>query len=80
MNSSFQLETPFYVVDIFYLCYGLKKLWGNKKERKKEKGCARIGDATFSHDLINLVKHKGTHFATLYLIQIENDTSFLFLD
>jgi hypothetical protein len=43
------------------------------KERKKEKGCARIGDATFSYDLINLVEHKGTHFATLCLLQIEND-------
>ncbi len=45
-----------------------EKIVGKKKERKKEKGCTRIGDATFSYDLINLVKHKGTHFATLCLI------------
>jgi hypothetical protein len=53
------------------------KDYGKKKEKKKKKGCAKIGDATFSYDLINPVKDKGTHFATLWLIQIENDTSLL---
>jgi hypothetical protein len=46
----------------------VENIVGKKRKEKKEKGCARIGDATFSYDLINLVKHKGTHFATLCLI------------